>query len=307
MATHPLLDGLDLDGLHGLEIGALHHPLVPTDRTVVRYVDHATTEELRSKYAGHDEVDRLVEVDVVWGDRPLREALGEGDVDFVVASHVLEHVPDPITWLEDLAGVLAPGGVIALAVPDKRFCFDLRRRESDVAEVVEAHLERRTRPSLAATFDFWAHLEVVDGATLWEGDAPPAEPPRDEAALARTVAAAASDDYWDVHCWVFTPDSFLAILTRLVAMDLLPSLALRSFRPTAHGSIEFHVVLERLPDDLPDDERRRRQRAQLVAAPAEGARQAAAAGTGLRVSARERQLILAKRRVVERLRRLRPG
>ena len=150
----------DLEGRTGLEIGALHHPVVDHRGARVLYVDHASTEQLRAKYADDPAVGDMVDVDVVWGDRSLRTelaaALGEAAaVDFVVASHVVEHVPDLVGWLAELTDVLRPGGVLALAVPDKRFCFDARRRTTDVAEVLDAHLSGRTRPTLAATFDFW--------------------------------------------------------------------------------------------------------------------------------------------------------
>ncbi len=40
--------------------------------------------------------------------------------DFILASQVLEHVPDPRACLADLAAQLAPGGILHLRVPDGR-------------------------------------------------------------------------------------------------------------------------------------------------------------------------------------------
>src|SRR4051794_18383429 len=121
----------------GLEIGALHHPIVERSRQSqmpsanVLYVDHADTAALQAKYADHAEVDEMVDVDVVWGDGVLADALGDrGPVGWVVASHVLEHVPNLVGWLDQLADVMLEGAVLSLAVPDKRYCFDIRRRET---------------------------------------------------------------------------------------------------------------------------------------------------------------------------------
>src|SRR5262249_56712490 len=92
----------DLTGT-GLEIGALHHPII--DRSVtdasVLYVDHADTAAVHAKYADDAEVGEIVDVDVVWNAGTLASALGDRDrVDWVIASHVLEHVPNLVAWLD---------------------------------------------------------------------------------------------------------------------------------------------------------------------------------------------------------------
>jgi 2-polyprenyl-3-methyl-5-hydroxy-6-metoxy-1,4-benzoquinol methylase len=44
-------------------------------------------------------MDKLVEVDAIWGQNTLTEALKGQQVDYIVASHVIEHVPDLIHFL----------------------------------------------------------------------------------------------------------------------------------------------------------------------------------------------------------------
>ncbi len=152
----------------GLELGPLHNPLIEREGTQVLYVDHADTATLRRKYEGHD-VGEIVDVDVVW-DQRLASALGDrAPVGYVVASHVIEHVPDLVGWLGELAEVLATGGALSLAIPDKRFCFDRRRAESRLGEVIEAHLQARLRPSPGQVFDFWSSLHEIDTAAAWAG------------------------------------------------------------------------------------------------------------------------------------------
>jgi SAM-dependent methyltransferase len=319
MPIHPLLDGIELDGRTGLEIGALHHPLVVDLGAKVLYVDHAPTGDLQAKYADDPDVGDMVDVDIVWGDQPLRPALdrtlGQGElVDFVVASHVIEHVPDLVSWLTEIADVLRPGGVLALAVPDKRFCFDARRRTSDVADIIEAHFTGRTRPSLAATFDFWTRYDSVDTAALWGGAAPPPPAPlRDREALERTREAMSGPEYRDVHCWVFTPASFLEALRRLTDLALFPDLVLRSFRPTAPGHLEFFAVFERPATEADGSDRRAAQLAaidaaidDMVAAPGPAEYPLPPEVAAFRASAREQRAILLKRRLLESVRRVLP-
>ena len=83
----------------GLEIGALHAPTLLKSEHDVLYVDYASTEVVKANQfdPSVNKVD-IVDVDIVWGDRPLRQAAGR-TVDFVVASHVIEHVPDLVGWL----------------------------------------------------------------------------------------------------------------------------------------------------------------------------------------------------------------
>jgi SAM-dependent methyltransferase len=48
----------------------------------------------------------------------LEQALALGPFDCVTLWHSLEHLPDPLVSLRSLAGALAPGGVVVIAVPD---------------------------------------------------------------------------------------------------------------------------------------------------------------------------------------------
>src|SRR4030095_5200067 len=140
----------------GIEIGALDKPIITPEMGDIKYVDYAPSEELRRSHGNTPTVDvsRIVSVDYVWGDSSLREAIGSDEhVDYVVASHVLEHVPDLVTWFHELAEILEPGGIVSLIVPDKRFIFDRLRRTSSLSEVIEAWLTRLRKPSVRQVFD----------------------------------------------------------------------------------------------------------------------------------------------------------
>jgi predicted SAM-dependent methyltransferase len=109
----------------GLEIGALHNPLQVPATAKVTYVDRLPLAELRRHYPELAAL-ALVPVEVIDdGERLAR--FGDASQDFVIANHFLEHCRDPIGTLLNLFRVLKPGGVLYLAVPDKRFTFDRDR------------------------------------------------------------------------------------------------------------------------------------------------------------------------------------
>lgn len=241
-----LLGGVDLAHSTGLEIGALHAPIVRRDEGRILYVDYAATEVVRANRNDPNiDPETIVEVDIVWGERRLAEAAGER-VDYVVASHVIEHVPDLIGWLDELAEVLKPGGVLGLAIPDRRFTFDRLRNETTVADVFEAWLDQRRLPRPRQILDV-AHLGVeAEASRLWAGD----EMRPDEAVLDARLAGAvklatqvhAAPRYVDIHCWVFTPTSFLSLARSLATLGRFP-FRVEAFFPTEPGGWEFHARL----------------------------------------------------------------
>jgi SAM-dependent methyltransferase len=147
-----LLEGVDLDGEVGLEIGPLDKPVVRRkEGRPIYYADYTSREALCAKSADDPNVDvtLIPEIDYLIAGLPQRL---DRTFDYILASHVIEHVPDLVGWLEALFGWLSPGGRVILAVPDKRYCFDLLRALSTTGQVIEAHLQRRERPGCISTW-----------------------------------------------------------------------------------------------------------------------------------------------------------
>ncbi|HTK34306.1 MAG TPA: class I SAM-dependent methyltransferase [Caulobacteraceae bacterium] len=240
-----LLGDRDPAALKGLEIGPCHAPLVAKGAGDVLYVDYATTEEIRAAWtktmvAACD----MHEVDVAWGDRRLADVV-PGPVDYVVASHVIEHAPDLAGWLAEIREVLKPGGVLGLAVPDRRFTFDLLRPTSTLGEVVEAHLLGYRRPSIRQVFDSYALTRPNAAAEAWAADRTRTlkpVPAKLHTTFATVQAMMADGRYVDSHCWVFTPASFLDTLEGMLALGWF-GYAVEAFFPTEAGGMEFQVRL----------------------------------------------------------------
>ncbi len=126
----------------------------------VEYAHHLSIEGLREKYGNDPNVDigAVVDVTHMIGNRPLPEVTGAGRFHHVVASHVIEHAPNLIGWLEEIRLVLRPGGVLTLAIPDKRDTFDVMRRTSTLDAMVDAHLRGIRQPSPRQAFDHYGNV-----------------------------------------------------------------------------------------------------------------------------------------------------
>jgi SAM-dependent methyltransferase len=252
-----LLGQIDYANSLGMEIGALHSPTVSRAEGRVIYVDYMPTEMLRAKlrHPGVSPAD-VVEVDVVWGDYPLREALGE-PADYVVACHVIEHVPDLIGWLLQIHQALKPGGILGLAIPDRRATFDAYRPDSGIAEVIAAHLEGRRRPSLQQIIDAGVFAASSEHEPDWRLEHQSGHLPAAVLqSLPRFYDWVRTDPtlrqrYTDVHCWVFTPASFLALAEALHAIACFPYV-IEALHPTDPGQIEFQVRLRAIDVNAPD-------------------------------------------------------
>ena len=241
-----LLGDVDLGSSKGLELGPLTNPVVPRSRGDIRYLDHVDTAALRARYATHVgfDVDAIVEIDYASAGRPISATVGaDAPFDYVIASHVIEHVPDLVGWLADLRRVVADDGFVALAVPDQRRCFDAVRQPTCVADVVDAHLRGAAWPSARQVFDHHFSAASWRGGIAWEADVPidelhPVHPLAEAMEVAAEVAA--TGEYHDVHCWVFTPRSFCRLFTGLQRLGLVPFDVVTCSEPVG---MEFYVRL----------------------------------------------------------------
>ncbi len=241
-----LLHCIDLVNQIGVEVGPLDKPIVTRKMGKVLYIDRGTTAALRHKYAldANVDTDKIVDVDYVWGEKSLVDLTqAQAPFDYVIASHVIEHVPDFIGWLGEVRSILKTGGILSLAIPDKRRCFDYERYPTKLAEVIDAYLHCRKKPSPQQIFDYFSSFVSFRGSIAWG-----ATVNTDELIRIHSVAEAwdnaktafTEDEYCDVHCWVFTPASFFSLLSNLTMMDLLKFEVAQFYESEG---CEFHVSL----------------------------------------------------------------
>ena len=123
-----------LGGLHGVEIGAAAHADYGLDAL---NIDRYPTMDTVYKRGEDDWCGRRRKVDLVapGHELPLRDST----VDYVFASHVIEHVPDPLAALREWCRVARR--LVVLVVPHRDRTFDAGRELTPVAELLERHAD----------------------------------------------------------------------------------------------------------------------------------------------------------------------
>lgn len=87
------------------------------------------------------------------------DCIRDQSYDFVLSSHNLEHIANPLKALHNWKRVLRPGGILLLVLPDKRRTFDYRRPVTTLDHLCEDY-ERGTGE------DDTSHIEEL--ITMWD-------------------------------------------------------------------------------------------------------------------------------------------
>jgi hypothetical protein len=242
-----ILSHIKRDGL-GLEIGAGCAPIAPKRQGFrIHVLDHCDKKALIEKYRPHGtNVDNIEEVDFVWDGRSYTELVGRRHVyDWVIGSHVLEHTTDLIGFLNDCDLLLKKEGVLSLAVPDKRYCFDHIRPLTGIGRVVDAARSPKKIHSAGTAAEYFLTVVSKGDRIAWDGNE------KDEFKLIHSLEQARQavrdvgerESYLDLHEWCFTPTSFRLMMRDLFELEFIQLKEL-AFHPS-QGS-EFYIALSRV-------------------------------------------------------------
>ena len=240
---------IDRMGL-GLEIRPRMNPLASKrDGYHVHILDHFSTEELRRNYQGQMNSPLEIEdIDYVWNHEPLHELIDqEHYYDWIIGSHVIEHIPDLISFLLSCEKLLKPTGILSFAISDKRYCFDHFHAATSTGELLDAYERKLNRPTPGKVFDHSANAAKCNGQMAWgphvQGDI--------ELVHSRSYArtnweiARSTEVFIDIHTWWFTPSSFSLLISDLRSLGLT-KLAINSRYDTT--GCEFFVSLVKKPE-----------------------------------------------------------
>lgn len=229
----------------GIEIGPSHNPIAPKkDGFNVQIIDVKNRDDLVKGYKGHNvNTDNIEEVDFIWDGQSFSELTGQHKhYDWIIASHVIEHTPDLIGFLNNCEAILKDDGVISLAIPDKRYCFDHYRPITGISKILDSHFQKNKTHTPGALIEYHMNVVLRKGAIAWDsnttGEYKTIHPL--EGSYQRMNQALNEKKYIDTHAWCFVPHSL-----RLLIHDLshLKQIHLQEidFYPTE--GCEFHMTL----------------------------------------------------------------
>ncbi len=239
-----ILPYIDKNG-RGVEIGPFFRPVAPKKEGYnVHVIDVLSRDQLVSKRPA--DRDRIEEVDFIWKGESYAELTGKKKYyDWIIGSHVVEHTPDLVGFLNDCDAILKDDGVLSLAIPDKRFCFDYFRPVTGLSKIIDSHYQHNRAHTPGTIIEFRLHRVRKAGKNSWNssfaGKYNFTESLEDD--IGNLYASAINEpEYRDCHAWCFVPHSFRLIVHDLFSLGLIPFQEV-SFSPTETS--EFYITLGR--------------------------------------------------------------
>jgi SAM-dependent methyltransferase len=217
----------------GLEIAPYFRPLAPKRLGYnVKVVDVFPKEELRKKAAGdpaipNNLISAIEDVDFIGSAGDLRQLLEkeleESSLDYIVSSHNFEHLPNPVQFLIDSQYFLAPDGVLSMAIPDLRCCFDFFQWPTMIDEWLCSYLNQKPAPEPSDIFRMrcrevnnFGYLGYPKDQIFLVGDLADSFNH-----LTQRMAAGRAFEYVDAHCSFFTPTSFRLLVRELRFLGII--------------------------------------------------------------------------------------
>jgi SAM-dependent methyltransferase len=185
-------------GKIGTEIGAGASPLPGLDPRPV-YVDCFKSfgaESNRADYYGH----------------ACRLPFHDHALDYVVASHVLEHVANPVAALAEWYRVVRPGGIIYLVVPHRQCTWDQPRALTTLDHLLADYVRGTTACDPTHIDEFAQGIDWTRFNPSTPGHEIPAK--RTELACGLHETIARGEDI-NIHFHTFEPDNLRSLLNAL--------------------------------------------------------------------------------------------
>jgi len=231
---------LDTSDLAILEIGALNTPTFGSQDYNVKFADWFSQDELIANYPNKE---NIIPVDFVIKEKNFGKNF-DTRFDLIIANHVIEHIPDMISWLAELSNISNSNGRLFLSIPDRRYTFDRDRQETTLSEFLDFYIRRLEMPDFRQVFEHLYYHNKVDAKEVWDGNNPPLLPRRFEAKSSMKKALAMSKTYHSVHCNVFTKYSFEIAIDGINESGL-GFWSIEKIQEPAKYSNEFHVLLKK--------------------------------------------------------------
>mmetsp|Transcript_13720 Transcript_13720/g.13783 ORF Transcript_13720/g.13783 Transcript_13720/m.13783 type:complete len:356 (-) Transcript_13720:73-1140(-) len=235
-----LLTGSSCRFQRGLEIGALHNPAAVPDacKTAISFFDAISKEEALKLYP---ELDHAIKVDII-GDANDMNPVKDNTFDFLIASHVIEHMVLPILAVKNFLRVVRQNGYIFLIAPNMCKTFDHLRLVTSWAHLYKEH---KSNKDVQHSY----YMEHVREWTLSHlGSQPrntfisPTEYEQTKQSFFSTCDTESFIKRGGMHMHAFDPISYARFIIKLSSPKMVESLAIPPFKILAMGFRELDMI-----------------------------------------------------------------
>jgi len=150
----------------GIEIGGLNYPLMVKPGVVVKYLDRVSVDD-HVNILTEISKDDVVRVDII-DDGETLATIEDNSQDFVIGNHFIEHTRNPILAIKNALRVLKQGGVIFMAIPDKRYTFDFNREITTFKHLEKDFIDGPDWSEEGHYLDFVKNTEHGEGKNIEE-------------------------------------------------------------------------------------------------------------------------------------------
>ena len=149
----------------------------------------------------------------------LTSVVRPGSYEVLFASHILEHMKDPLGALREWDAALSPGGVLFLVLPWRDPTFDRFRAPNTLDQLAQKYVRARAGESGALGADLEQVVRTIDLARDW--GFPPGATADD--LRARTLASPEGAEmlHWHVFDFHLLKELYACLNYDVVAMDLV--------------------------------------------------------------------------------------
>ncbi|MDD2780472.1 methyltransferase domain-containing protein [Sulfuricurvum sp.] len=148
----------------GVELGGFHAPNHLPLGCQADYIDQASIDDLKNRFPEINDLNCVYSLTLDDGQK-LSKVPSEYYA-FLIANHMIEHVEDVITTIQNHLRVIKPDGYILYAVPDKRYTFDATRELTTYEHLKDEYLNGSEKNRKEHYIDFLKHTAHYDDEEL---------------------------------------------------------------------------------------------------------------------------------------------
>ncbi len=156
-----------------------------------------------------------------------------GYFDYIISSHNLEHMPNPIQFFIDASEILKEDGILNMAIPIATRCFDCFRPLSTTGEMLDAYISKNKKPSFGVFFDHEFSIASIlneknERISLndinYDFEKVIFQEELTYSSYKDKVRDYNNSPYKDSHVWQFNLESFILIFEQLLTCKIINNL-----------------------------------------------------------------------------------